>query len=261
MDARHAGGLRTCRRAREAIHFAMPPVKPHFFLLTPQHVVDPPLIMNCKYGLLSKTLIALTYPTGFFSPTSDTTKSYIEEDDEKDDQSCYRCVLCDVGGMTSQAVKYHCGDKRHQQKETELKNDMTRAMVSSLRVCRVLSDSRFRELDSLQSQILHVPSRDAVYAEMFHYIVNPDFESVEEEKDLRKRKFKKLKMCLATERLVLLGLAVWKAKCIQEMPDATTGYFATQEWVRSGWKSVKEAQSGSNAVTVVVASVRSFLDE
>jgi hypothetical protein len=63
---------------------------------------------------------------------------------------------------------------------------------------------------------------------------------------------------LRNERLTLVGLAVWKAQCLRQIPPLTD-YYCVQQWLSSVWKLCKPEQRTSNAMDIVVSMVRGFL--
>jgi hypothetical protein len=172
----------------------------------------------------------------------------------------YRCELCETGGFTDVALKHHFEDEHHQTQVRALTWDVNYAMDIAGRVCRLLSAPVFADLDTLQRQIRHADSLNAVNTEFFHYLMNSPAATAQEEEERFERPIKKMRLCLATERLILVGLAVWKAQCVWHMPPVTD-YAAAQEWMRHGWKNVKVAQRDSNAMSIVLSAVRPFLYE
>jgi hypothetical protein len=69
----------------------------------------------------------------------------------------------------------------------------------------------------------------------------------------------KLRHCEFLEGLAVLGLAVWKSMCLLQMPELCD-YLVAKRWTMTDWKTCKPAQCESNAMNVIVSSVRPFLD-
>jgi hypothetical protein len=62
------------------------------------------------------------------------------------------------------------------------------------------------------------------------------------------------------EHLALLELAIWKAECLDRMPDIKNNFSKAVDWMARGWKMHKEELRSSNAIAIVVSLVRPFLD-
>jgi hypothetical protein len=174
--------------------------------------------------------------------------------------SAAACVLCDAGGFTVCAgLSQHFDDERHQEKMVALSWEVRKCVVIAGRACRLLSAPIVDDLETLQHQILHAAARDAVNTQLLHYLIEPPAASAEVEEEWFEQPVKKMRLCLSTEQLFLIGLAVWKAQCVWNMPPVTD-YATAQEWIRLGWKSSKETLRDSNAMTIVTSSVRPFLE-
>ena len=61
------------------------------------------------------------------------------------------------------------------------------------------------------------------------------------------------------EHVSFLGLAVWKAACLEDMPESTKGLIQVMAWYRGGWKTKKEEKRRCSAIGVVVGVVLPFL--
>ena len=62
------------------------------------------------------------------------------------------------------------------------------------------------------------------------------------------------------EQVSLLELAVWKAACLEDMPQAAKkGYMQITAWFRSGWKTLKEQNRRCGAIGTVLSGVLPFL--
>jgi hypothetical protein len=61
------------------------------------------------------------------------------------------------------------------------------------------------------------------------------------------------------ERLALLELAVWKAGCKVNPPDAVKDALSHRYWWTEGWKASKQSMRSCPAIHVVVTNVLPFL--
>jgi hypothetical protein len=230
------------------------------------NVLSSLLVMeSSRCNLVRKTLETLNYPQEFFSPKDDSKAPYlVYECTNSNGQKLFSCHLCREGLLDALALEHHCLDSRHQDQLYSLKEDVDIVRAISGRACRLLHGAAVRsELDSLD-KVPRSASTDAIHAELYKYLMGPSSNANEDETNESAQLYpplKKLRLCLQNERLVLVGLAVWKAKCIQEMPTATMNYFAAQEWMQSGWKSAKKAQYDSNAMAIITSAVKPFLKD
>jgi hypothetical protein len=224
---------------------------------------------SSRCNLVRKTLETLDYSLGFFTPKDNAKAPYlVYQCTNSNGQKLFSCQLCQAGLFDALELEYHYHDSRHQDELYSLKEDVDKVRAISDRACCLLYGGTVRsELDFLDNQLPRSASTDAIHAELYKYLMGPAVSDAHEEKEETNESaqlyppLKKLRLCLQNERLVLLALAVWKAKCVQEMPTATMDYFAAHEWMQSGWKSAKEAQCHSNAMAVITSAVKPFLKD
>jgi hypothetical protein len=96
--------------------------------------------------------------------------------------------------------------------------------------------------------------RDAVQAALFRYLMSHDTRL-----DLLDTAVQVLQRCEHAERMAILGLAVWKAMCLLQVPEKVN-YYSLHEWPRLGWKECKAEQRNSRAMTIISESVSPFLE-
>jgi hypothetical protein len=203
-------------------------------------------VLHCGVYTLDDSATATTYP------------AFIKVTRVENDVRIYECKLCDEDGLTGcDALKLHGATVRHKEKEELLKDDLDCLVAMIERANGVLCSPLSGEIAAL-GQVSYAPWKDAVHAELYRYITAP-WTSDTVEAGLIERPLKRLRSCLQSERLVLLALAVWKGKCLRQMPPVTD-YDEALEWMRSGWKRCKGLQRDSNAMSIVVSAVRQFLD-
>jgi hypothetical protein len=174
--------------------------------------------------------------------------------DEKD-RLLYRCKLCEVGRLPVYKLEHHCEENERFFKQCLLREDVRRALLVAERATQILADPLYAKIQALPKQI--PAAIDAVHAEFYRYLIAPAADNERDENGLLDRPLKKLKACFQSEALMLLALAVWKAQCLQQMPPNDE---AARDWIQSGWKSSKAQQSHSNAMEIILTSVRPFLN-
>jgi hypothetical protein len=184
--------------------------------------------------------------------------SFIVDDDGAADESLYECRLCKIGGLTTNEMELHCKGDLHDRNVYDLNEDLRSVRPMAYRAAWLLSQPICDEI-ALLEQISHLPWKRDIQAELYSFIMAPPWHKREDkETDIVERPTKKLKTMLRNERLTLLGLTVWKAACLGQMP--ALDYHGAQTWLSSGWKQCKSEQLTSNAMDIVVSAVRSFLD-
>jgi hypothetical protein len=214
--------------------------------------------MNFSYDIVYKSLI-----DDYRCRAHSSTASCIIQEGTRNGEQLTKCLLCDCGGCDFESMVRHCDSDLHENKLQDLYDDLHKVMMTSYRACRLFSQPIFGELAMLD-QISHAAWKDSVQAELYRYLVVPNQTDMDmsapEEFELLERPTKKLKTCLQNERLTLLGLAVWKAECIRQVPSVVMDYYTIQQWMSSGWKACKPEQRASNAMPIIVSAVRSFLE-
>jgi hypothetical protein len=125
------------------------------------------------------------------------------------------------------------------------------------RLVGMLTSPFHSELDLLD-QITHARWRNSVQAGLFRFVFCPATD-VHADNELLRQTLLNLRRHHCSERLALVGLAAWKAQCLCQVPDS--GHYLTYaQWIASGWKTCKASQRDSNAMNVIVTSVKPFLD-
>jgi hypothetical protein len=159
-----------------------------------------------------------------------------------------RCALCNHGGMDYEyATTDHLQELWHLDRCKMLRGDLWKLGITAVRYIDAFTASA--ELIIPLNRIRHLPWRDTVQAELYRYMfqhkgTDPPLEML--------HKFEQW------ERQVIVALAVWKCQCLLEMPKGL-GYAASQQWFRSGWKTLKMDKRRSSAVPIVLDLVRPFL--
>jgi hypothetical protein len=161
-----------------------------------------------------------------------------------------------VRSLSLEDLKQHCHGQAHYRKQYYLEKDVERASLVARRASYILANPLYGKIQALPEQI-PATAIDAVHAELYRCLIALAASNAWCEFDSLDRPLKKMKACFQTESLVLLALAVWKAQCLKQMPTSDT---AAQDWIQSGWKSCKAQQPYSNAMEIIVTSVRPFLD-
>jgi hypothetical protein len=172
------------------------------------------------------------------------------------DDGLITCRLCNEAGLLEDTLQSHFASKHNVERGNLLRQDLREALNAVWVSCQLRSKPLCDEMAML-NQVNHDPWKDAVHAELFRLMVAPKASFVAEPRQVE-RPLKKLRMCLTSERLSLLSMAVWKGKCLRQMP-VVSDYDAALEWMRSGWKACKASQYDSQAMNIVVAAVQPFL--
>jgi hypothetical protein len=173
---------------------------------------------------------------------------YIEPDSACESPK-FRCVLCNHGGMDNEyATTDHLRELWHLGRCKMLRGDLWKLGITVTRYIHAFTMSA--ELIVPLNRIRHLPWRDTVQAELYRFMFQ--HEGTEPPLDMV-RKFEHW------ERQVIVALAVWKSRCLLEMPKGL-GYVASQQWAKSGWKALKMEKRRSSAVPMVLDLLRPFLD-
>jgi hypothetical protein len=204
------------------------------------------LRLRCSLQLLSGVLTCRTADKRL------ARSMHFRYDDSLSSPPTVQCELCNVT-----APKWHYFDDGHQERERRLLCDLQQMIVVTKRITVVFTQSTHSELDLLD-QIAKAPWRNSVQAKLSRYLFAPSSD-VNADNELLHQTLLNLKRCEYWERLVLVGLAVWKSQCLWQMP-VSCNYLASEQWIASDWKTCKAAQRDSHAVNVIVQCVRPFLD-
>jgi hypothetical protein len=160
----------------------------------------------------------------------------------------YQCILCGLAHCISrEQFLHHMLEPGHLQKLHRFKQSLDRAICIVTNFDINVKQRTFERLEKLGRTIWS----DAVRASLLRHLTTAH--SLSEVKELLD-KYEYL------EPQALLGLAVWKSECIKQMPDDCTGFLSSHQWIFSGWKVLKKDHRDSNAMSIVVLSVRPFLD-
>jgi hypothetical protein len=176
---------------------------------------------------------------------------FIQQDGADD---TFKCVVCNVRLQTEEEIKHHCKDALHSKNTAHLHEDLRTALLAAFRLYIL-------RLEFLRGPIAMLDNsawKDSVHAELYRYASLPHRMDTNEERAARGQMLDKLHTCLRNERMTLLGLAVWKAKCQLQTPLGVD-LIGVYEWVRSGWKVIKMEQRHSSDMDLVVSLVRPFL--
>jgi hypothetical protein len=153
----------------------------------------------------------------------------------------------------------HSNGVDHKEKQNELARDMRSIELILVRYVRLCSQCG---TVSAGNEITNRAWRSLVQSSLFRYLMTPvpNF-YIEDpmEEQLLAEALNATKSYLYWENATILGCAVWKAQCLLQMPEIN-GFFAQQQWHTYGWKMYKTQHRESEAISVVVALVRPFLD-
>jgi hypothetical protein len=162
-----------------------------------------------------------------------------------------QCALCNVS-----APALHVLNAQHVERELQLLDDLRQIAKVVQRLISLFTVPFHCELDFLE-QITHAPWRNSVQAGLFCYVF-AGTDNVNLDKELLRQTLSNWRRLEYSERLALVGLAAWKAQCLWQMPDSCP-YLEYAQWIDSGWKTCKRMQRHSNAMNIIVSSVRPFL--
>jgi hypothetical protein len=161
-------------------------------------------------------------------------------------------------GAFVMGLRIHFPELQHEAMSETISRDLAQIKVVLQRYVAFLSN----ESDALLilKQIRSPEWRDLVQAALYRYLVaaSTATDSNAAASELLILAQKKLRTVQLWEGLVTLALAVWKAQCLLQMPK-DSDYSMSSEWKTSGWKVSKMDQLESNAIFIVVNSVKPFL--
>jgi hypothetical protein len=167
----------------------------------------------------------------------------------------YSCQLCLRYTFSLVGLIEHCQEPTHIKnvKDLRLEQENLRSLMkrwSELRKPIAKSTaSRFYKLYEFGNRT----GQDAVAASLFRYLITPPYHVFLHTASEDMEKYEYL------EHLSLVSLAVWKAECLWQMPLGLN-YYEAQRYIKDDWKNKKVDLHESNARSVVVAAMRSFLD-
>jgi hypothetical protein len=162
------------------------------------------------------------------------------------------CILCgDASLWSMDTFKLHTAEPTHILKVHQLKLCLrqTVRMLKNLNDCR--KEGVLDRLDSLGETIWS----DAIHTSLFRHITSKpghDHSLTKVTELLTRYEY--------LEPQAMLALAVWKAECLKQMPIHGIDFFRAERWIASGWKALKKEHRDSNAIAIIVLSVRPFLD-
>jgi hypothetical protein len=166
----------------------------------------------------------------------------------------WTCRLCDKSNMSKRhAFGAHFSSDRHQTKVRAVS-----ASQKKLRDGLRETSEMYKKAESIvgkQLPCLYLPSWQMhVKSLLLDALLDKDGSKSAMgpvEKTLRRYELR--------ERLALLELAVWKAGCKMNPPDAVKDALAHRYWWTEGWKASKQSMRSCPAIHVVVTNVLPFL--
>jgi hypothetical protein len=180
------------------------------------------------------------------------------------------------------ALEFHSSESRHEEQRNQLLLDLSRVKRVMQRYIR-LSLPQWRHKIAWMHQISDSSWRNAVQAALYRYLMSPsmpvasdsndDNPAAEQDKDLLEPPGSAVasldaavRSCEYWEHSAILACAVWKARCLMQMPErgsdngTDSDLLAQLQWERSGWKTQKPLQRESEAISTILSAVRPFLD-
>jgi hypothetical protein len=161
--------------------------------------------------------------------------------------SFYKCCLCSRHIEDWNDLQEHKTQVGHRRQQEQFQSTFQRAAS----MLRNYDDCQEQQaLDRLE--LLGSPAwKDAVRAALFSHLI------ADCPKGLLTKAMHTLVKYEQRERLALLELAIWKDLCLQKMPDSD--YSKAVEWMKSGWKTLKQELRNSSAIVTVVSLVRPYI--
>jgi hypothetical protein len=207
--------------------------------------------------------------TKLLSPNSGQRNAWYRRDCNKSDSTS--CLLCDKVNLDMHTK--HFGSACHQEKVKELERHLRRTLHLLARVSHVDSGPSQDLRERVKLLGLGEWREDVMSSEdVFQYVTGCTLfldllaspllhlsQVMVASGPFRPNAVLKLERYEDLERLALLQLAVWKSECLKQMPVGD--YFVVNKWLMSGWKACKAKHRESNAMTIVIASVRPFLTQ
>lgn len=174
----------------------------------------------------------------------------------------YYCELCDTHLGTRSHVIRHCNEQ-YERSSAKVHRLRVKSVVEMRKNPVVLSCSALqRRMDGIGHQVKE--ARDMLYWVLLNSAGSPHSWKAEYQAQLAEveelvDRYERLEQCH------LLGLVAWKAVCISNPSSSAKSflndYHAWIEWARRGWKSAKDEMRHSNAIGVIVRSVRPFIEQ
>jgi hypothetical protein len=169
----------------------------------------------------------------------------------------YRCLLCYKPGYNSGPDYYHGTFMIHLTEHAHLLrvHQFKLSLNRNISMLRKFDNCRKQGMLERLANLGRTIWTDALHASLFHHITlkpGHDYSLPVATGLLTRYEY--------LEPQALLALAVWKAECIKQMPLEGIDCFRAQHWISAGWKALKKEHCDSNAMSIVVLSVRPFLD-
>jgi hypothetical protein len=192
-------------------------------------------------------LIEILEPTTPLSSHLHEEPCYVKACWTDEHKPIYYCRLCHQPLFNWNDLQKHKGLAGHQWKEDQFKATLDRA-ISML---RNFDDSQqLGVLDRMEK--LGLPAwKDAVRAPLFCHLMS------DRQNGLLSKAEHTLVKYENWERLALLELAVWKAKCLKQMPNSD--YSKAVDWIQSGWKTLKGESRSSNAIGTIITLIGPYV--
>lgn len=163
---------------------------------------------------------------------------FCQEPDPRGYHNRYKCKLCETRFMAQRDLNEHCSSDAHQ---SRLRQVVSLRRDGVVKCCALLQ----KLLDGVTNKIF----RKEIEHELYMILLNNRFDEAHPVHNLLSRMEVRINECLAQERIALLEVVAWKAMCVVENPSS----FGT------GWQKCKDEQRESNAIGIIVRSVRPFI--
>jgi hypothetical protein len=162
-------------------------------------------------------------------------------------ETIYTCRLCDVGDIAEGHWRSHVATPNHKRKMELLCKSLELEYTFSTRRRRAIPIKQRIAKLGLQRW------RDDVNSKLLDYLLDSRISSNFEVR-LALEKYEIM------EKISLLELAVWKTACQMSIPPvALRDSLDWHLWLTSGWESKKNKMRQTNAISIIVAHVCTFL--
>jgi hypothetical protein len=160
---------------------------------------------------------------------------------------CY-CLLCGQYFAVRDKRSQHMESYGHGKQVEQFNASLHRAVS----VLQRIDDSQQRAVLDRMEKLGSPAWRNAVAAALLIHITSNRQEALLAKAMSLLVKYERL------EQLALLELAIWKAECLNRMPDIKNDYSKAVSWIKSGWKTLKEELRGSSAIAIIISLVRPY---
>jgi hypothetical protein len=168
----------------------------------------------------------------------------------------YQCLLCGHrAGSDYDSLEQHKAQPYHRQQVEQFKS----TLCGAVSILRNFDQSQGQgALDRMEKLGLSAWRNSVGAAFLSHMTSNLD--STNRQQPLFTRAMQTLVKYERLERLALLELAIWKAECLNRMPDIKDDYSKAVSWMKSGWKTLKEELRGSSAIAIIISLVLPYTE-